>query len=222
MKHLLAFVSRGYLLGDTTSQVFNEGIFYTNRRRANINNWCQFLSPEHSQLRFLDAGLRDSSGQPVDLLVCSLNVFVMGIGCSLNFLSCPHSSRPEGCSYIWSVVINLKFISVLQLQPRFQGKRQGKGNFCSQFCQVMTVDEEIETLIWKVVTRIAEKKLGRIENPQMKEGDDPKFWRKTLSMWDFWTLNLTSEWITSIRAFIPFLLSWSPSPECSLHLLLGG
>ena len=49
----------------------------------------QFLSPEHSQLRFLDAGLRDSSGQPVDLLVCSLNVFGDGIGCSAKLSELP-------------------------------------------------------------------------------------------------------------------------------------
>lgn len=60
----------------------------------------QFLSPEYASLsrRFLDSGLENISGNSVDSLLCSVNVF--GDGIPVNFLSCPQSSRQAGCSSV--------------------------------------------------------------------------------------------------------------------------
>lgn len=50
------------------------------KQRLTIGN--RFLSPEGSQSRFLDVGLKDGSGNLMNFLVCSLNVSGDGTWCS--------------------------------------------------------------------------------------------------------------------------------------------
>ena len=145
---------------------------------------------------------------------------VMALVILLNFLSCPHSSRPEGCSYMTCFYLFEVYIKSSSFSLQVSGERAGKGAIF--FSVLLSNDSRWRNRNFNLESchQIAEK----TENLQMKEGDDPKFWVETLNMC-VWFLNFKiwlGGWSTSIRVFIPFLLSWSPSPECSLHFLLGG
>lgn len=89
LNHLLGLGSRGYFLDGAHSQAFNETNFYENKRKTNINNlkpsfWVQKvalvekISGCWTQTIF-KWWSEDSSSNPTDFLVYSLNVHGDGI-----------------------------------------------------------------------------------------------------------------------------------------------